>query len=119
MAVDVSVVIAARNEELFVEEAVRSILDQQGLALELVFVDDASTDRTFEIVERLAGEYPNLRAMRNPAPGKARAFNLGISKAEADWVCIFSGDDLMPPGSLAERWRAVKDVVSDKPVIGV
>jgi glycosyltransferase involved in cell wall biosynthesis len=119
MSIVVSVVIAARNEEIYVEEAVRSILTQPGVPMELVFVDDASTDRTLEIVRRLAGEFPNLRVAENPDPGKVRAFNLGIQMAAGEWVCIFSGDDIMPEGSLRARWEAVKDVVSAKPVIGV
>lgn len=119
MPVDVTVVIAARDEEQFVEEAVRSVAQQQGPSVELVFVDDASKDRTFEIVTALTQELPNIRVVRNPKPGKCAAFNYGVSLAQGQFVCIFAGDDIMPEGSLATRWQAVKGVRSDRPVIGL
>lgn len=115
----VSVVVAAKNEEEFVSEAVTSIMGQTGVAHELVFVDDGSTDRTYRIVEEFAARHQNLRLVRNPRRGKVSAFNHGVSLASGEWVCIFAGDDIMPAGSLAERWKAVKDIQSDKPVIGL
>lgn len=120
---DVSVVIAAKNESVHVEEAVQSIISQKGLPfepvfVELVFVDDGSTDDTYAKVDALlAGTHHRL--VRNPTQGKVSAFNYGVSLAEGEWVCIFAGDDIMPEDSLAERWRAVKDVRSDKPVVGL
>lgn len=119
MQPDVSVVVAAKNEELHVQEAVASILAQRDVSFELVFVDDGSTDRTYEIVNEFTGDNSNLRLVRNVAAGKVSAFNYGISLAQGKWVAIFAGDDVMPEGSLAERWRAVKDVKSEQPVIGL
>ena len=116
---DVSVVIAAKNEQTYVAEAIRSILGQTGLTFELVFVDDGSTDSTYEIVAEFSASAPNLRLVRNPAAGKVSAFNYGVSLASGSWTCIFAGDDVMPEGSLAARWNAVKDVHSDKPVVGL
>lgn len=119
MPVDVTVAIAAKNEEKHVAEAVVSVAQQKGLSMELVFVDDSSTDRTFEIVSSLAQKLPNIRLVRNPRRGKASAFNYGVSLAEGRFVAIFAGDDIMPEGSLAARWQAVKDVKSDRPVVGL
>ncbi len=116
---DVSVVIAAKNEARYVAEAVNSILSQTGVAHELVFIDDGSDDATLEIVSKIAGRDANLKILRNPRKGKVSAFNYGVSQARGSWVCIFAGDDIMPAGSLAERWRAVKDVSSPKPVVGL
>lgn len=116
---DVSVVIAAKNESKFVAQAVLSIVQQEGVAHELVFVDDGSTDNTFDIVSEIAKQYPTLRVVRNPKAGKVSAFNYGVSLARGTWTCIFAGDDIMPQGSLAERWRSVKGVTSDKPIVGL
>ncbi len=113
----VSVVIAAKNEQTFVNQAVQSILAQQGVDFELVFVDDGSTDSTPQIVRGISDE--RLRMSPNPGRGKVSAFNHGVAQAQGEWVCIFAGDDIMPPGSLAERWKAVKDVTSDRPVVGL
>jgi glycosyltransferase involved in cell wall biosynthesis len=115
---DVSVVVAAKNEASHVEEAVRSIISQQGLSFELVFVDDGSTDDTYSKVERLL-EGTHHRLVRNPSKGKVSAFNHGVSLAQGEWVCIFAGDDIMPEASLVKRWQAVKDQRSGKPVVGL
>ncbi len=119
MTVDVTVVIAAKDEERYVEEAVRSVALQRGLSVELVFVDDSSTDRTYEIVSSLAGELPNIRIFRNPRRGKSSAFSYGVSLSNGQFVALFAGDDIMPEGSLAARWRAIKDVRSERPIVGL
>lgn len=112
-----SVVIAAKNEEKHVREAVSSILAQEGVDFELVFVDDGSTDDTAAIVSNIDDR--RLRLLSNPMSGKVSAFNYGVAHSTGDWVCIFAGDDVMPAGSLSERWRAVKDVRTSRPVIGL
>lgn len=114
---DVSVVIAAKNEAVYVREAVASILAQEHVDFELVFVDDGSTDNTADIVRSF--DDIRVRLLSNTKAGKVSAFNLGVAEAIGDWVCIFAGDDIMPAGSLAERWLAVKDVESDQPVVGL
>lgn len=116
---DVSVVIAARNEEVHVEEALVSILNQQGISLELIFIDDCSTDATFDIAQKLASVHPNLFVEANPRRGKVVAFNHGVSKARGRWVCLFSGDDIMPQGSLATRVAMVEAADQSLPVVGI
>ena len=115
----VSVVIAARNEEIHVREAIASILGQSDITLELVFVDDNSTDRTHEIVAEIAKGDNRLTLLRNPKSGKVSAFNLGVAQTRGEWVCIFSGDDIMPPGSLAARVAVVDAVQGDRPIAGL
>ena len=117
--IDVSVVIAVKNEEVYVESAVTSVLNQAGLSHEVVVVDDGSTDKTLEILSRLAAAHPRLKLVRNPKAGKCSAFNHGVSLARGRFVCIFAGDDLMPEGSLAARFAMVKDYPPDVPVVGL
>lgn len=116
--VDVSVIIAARNESKYVVDAVRSVLNQEGLVHELVFVDDSSDDDTFEKVATLL-DGTKHRLVCNPGRGKVSAFNFGVSIASGRWVCIFAGDDIMPPGSLAARLATVDRIQSETPVVGL
>lgn len=116
---EVSVVIAAKNESLHVEEAVLSVADQAGVDFELVFVDDGSTDETFAIVEKLAATRPHIRLMRNPKQGKCSAFNFGVAQTHGRFVTIFAGDDIMPPGSLASRYEAIRAWPEGTPVVGL
>lgn len=117
--IDVSVVVAVKNEEKYVSSAVQSILQQEGLSHEVIVVDDGSTDGTFAILTALRARYPQLRVERNPRAGKCSAFNLGISLASGRFTCIFAGDDLMPAGSLAARLAMVSSLPDTDPVVGL
>jgi glycosyltransferase involved in cell wall biosynthesis len=117
--VDVTVVLAVKNEQTHVQSAVLSVADQSGLRLEVIVVDDGSTDATHSIVEGLLSDHPNVRLLRNPGAGKCSAFNYGVRQASGRFVCIFAGDDIMPAGSLAARWEKVKDLPDDRPVVGL
>lgn len=115
----VSVVIAAKDEALHVREAVLSVLAQSGIDFELIFVDDGSKDDTYSIVCELATRDARLKVFQNPAAGKCAAFNYGVSKATGSFVCIFAGDDLMPPGSLSQRFNTVSAYSPNSPVVGL
>lgn len=115
----VSVVVAARNEEHHLEESLLSILGQTGAFLELVFVDDNSTDRTLDIAQLLSQRDSRISVFQNPRQGKCAAFNYGVGQARGRYVCIFAGDDVMPPGSLAKRLEAVFQLPDDRPGVGL
>jgi glycosyltransferase involved in cell wall biosynthesis len=117
--VNVSIVVAARNESKHLVEALESILLQKGVSFELIFVDDNSTDNTLEIAQSLAQLHRQLFVFQNPKQGKCSAFNYGISKANGSFVCIFAGDDIMPEDSLRSRWEAVKELPGGSPVVGL
>jgi len=116
---DVSVVVAVKNEEIYVESAVTSILEQQGLDFEVVVVDDGSNDNTWAILTGLQPLFPNLRLLKNPKAGKCSAFNYGVANATGRFVCVYAGDDLMPAGSLAARFEKVKEYDINEAVVGL
>jgi hypothetical protein len=89
----VSVVMPARNAAPFVGEAVASVLAQTVADLELVVVDDASTDATASIA-RSFGD-PRVRVIDGPARGVAAARNAGIAAAASDWIAFCDADDVL------------------------
>jgi chlorobactene glucosyltransferase len=100
----VSVIIPARNEEANIERVVRSVA-RQSPVLEIIVVDDGSTDRTGEILKQLKREIPILRVLRNetlPAgwTGKTYAAAVGALSASADWLLFTDADTVHAPGSL-------------------
>jgi glycosyltransferase involved in cell wall biosynthesis len=115
----VSVVVAAFNEEKYLHEALASILAQTDVHLEVIFVDDQSTDRTAEIARNFSTADRRLSVHVNPQKGKCSAFNFGISKSRGELVCIFAGDDIMPQGSLAIRADAVSKAIDCAPTMGL
>ena len=100
----VSVIIPARNEELNIERVVRSIAPQRGVR-EIVVVDDASTDRTPEILAGLCDEIPLLRTIRLDLlpegwTGKSHAVAAGAEMATGEWLLFTDADTEHLPGSL-------------------
>lgn len=117
--VQISVVMAVKNESRYINSALTSILAQQGVGFEVVVVDDHSEDDTFEQVTKLAESDDRLRLLRNPRKGKVAAFNTGVERARGRFVCLFAGDDIMPEGSLAARWDVVKDFNDGDQICGL
>jgi glycosyltransferase involved in cell wall biosynthesis len=118
-SVNVTVVIAVKNEQNYIQSALESVLKQEGIEHEVIVVDDGSTDETFSIISGLSLVHPRLKVFRNPRSGKCSAFNWGASLASGRFVCIFAGDDIMPAESLCSRWAAVKELPDDTPGVGL
>ena len=96
-----SVIIPAYNRQRYVGSAVRSLLRQRAdVDLDIIVVDDGSTDGTIEIIESLAREAPEIRPFRQPNKGVAAARNAGLSHLppDAELVSFLDSDDVSPAG---------------------
>ena len=88
----VSVIIPVYNSEKFLEECLNSILTQSYRNIEIIAVDDGSTDTSSGILERYSDKI-NIISQKNQ--GLVSALNLGISKMKGSWFKWFSPDDVM------------------------
>jgi glycosyltransferase involved in cell wall biosynthesis len=98
---DVSVIMPMRNVAPFVREAARSVLEQSFSALELVVVDDGSTDDSRAIVESIGDR--RVRVVEGPRKGFAAAWNTGLREARAPIFIQSDGDDRMTPDRIARQ----------------
>jgi cellulose synthase/poly-beta-1,6-N-acetylglucosamine synthase-like glycosyltransferase len=101
-----SVVIAARNEERNIEHALASVLAQRYGLLEVVVVDDRSTDSTGAILDRMAAANPRLRVVHvTDLPpgwlGKNHALHVGAAEARGEYLLFTDADVVMEPDTLA------------------
>lgn len=96
----ISVVIPLYNKEREVARAVRSVLAQRRQPLELIVVDDGSTDRS--AAEVAAFRDPLVRLIRQPNGGVCAARNRGIAEARGEYVALLDADDEWEPGFLSE-----------------
>ena len=97
----VSVIVPARDAAATVERAVRSALSQTLESIEVIVVDDASRDRTPEIVERLAAADHRVVLLRQAIHGGvSRSRNVGLDHARGRWVAVLDADDWYDPDRL-------------------
>jgi len=120
--IQASVIIPAYNAEQYIEATIASATQQNGCVLEIIVVDDRSTDNTATIVTRIAANDSRVSLLalpRNGGPSVAR--NAGIMAARGDWIALLDADDSFAPGRLAtlialgEEKRA--DMVADNLVL--
>jgi glycosyltransferase involved in cell wall biosynthesis len=98
-----SVVMPNYNHARYLESALRAHLGQSHPPFEVIVVDDASTDGSVAIVERLATEHPRLRLIQLARNGGVNAaINRGLSEARGDCVCFSAADDIVT-GEFAAR----------------
>lgn len=103
----VTVVIPCFNYGHLLPACVASVLEQPGVGLEVLIVDDASTDGSGEVADGLATADPRVRVIRHTRnTGHIATYNDGLGAAQGDYVVLLSADDLLTPGSL-ERATAL------------
>jgi Glycosyl transferase family 2 len=106
----VSVLIACWNAEDSIERAIRSVLDDRSIAVECVVVDDASSDRTAEIVEGLATNDSRIVLVRQPENrGVSAARNRGLELVRGEWLTLLDADDRFVGAGLAALVRVGED----------
>jgi len=93
----VSIVTPSLDQGRFIEEAIRSVVDQDYPRIEHIVVDGGSTDETLEVLER----YPHLRWVSEPDRGQADAVNKGFAMASGEIFGWLNADDYYLPGAVA------------------
>jgi succinoglycan biosynthesis protein ExoO len=100
-APSVSVIIPAYNASAYIERAILSAQQQTGHSLEIIVVDDCSTDNTCDVVRRLQLADDRIilhKTIKNGGPSEAR--NLAIGHAKGRWIAILDADDTWKQGRL-------------------
>lgn len=95
-----SVVVPAYNAERFIERTLRSALNQTYRNLELIVVDDGSTDNTKTIAEAFAARDSRVRIVSVRNGGVAKARNIGIDQASGAFIAFLDADDLWSPNKI-------------------
>ncbi|GAB4083715.1 hypothetical protein GCM10028784_03450 [Myceligenerans cantabricum] len=115
---DLSVIVPVHDVAPWVEDCLTSILSDQHVDHEVIVIDDASADGTWEIVEAVAERDPRVRAVRNPGTGGAQARNHGVELARGAYIAFADGDDLVPRNSYGAMLTAAHEDHADMVVAG-
>ncbi|HIP97869.1 MAG TPA: glycosyltransferase family 2 protein [Aquifex aeolicus] len=103
-----SVVITAFNCKRFIEKSLHSVFSQTYSPKEVIVIDDASTDRTYPLLQRWGKKYPTLRVVRNKQNfERCKSRNLGVKLAKGDFVCFLDCDDLWLERYLEKTFEAI------------
>ena len=107
----VTVLVAAYNAEKYLEACLDSLVNQTLKDIQIVCIDDASTDSTPAILQKYADKDSRIRILRrNENAGQAVARNMGIEVADGDYITMLDADDTMSADALEQ---AVKILDSD------
>lgn len=101
MASLISFLVPVKNESAYVKEAVASVLAVTDVDIELIIVDDGSTDSTCDIVRSFSD--PRVRLFYNSSKGKVAALNRAYREARGDAFILFAGDDILVADAVRER----------------
>ena len=101
----VSVIIPVYNSVQFLKESLESVINQTYPNIEIICVNDGSTDNSLEILQQYSDKISILSQENH---GLASALNLGISKMNGNWLKWFSPDDIMFPNTIEQLVDAVK-----------
>lgn len=102
LMIEASVIIPTFNRRRLLARALESVVAQQGVAFEVLVIDDGSSDGTREMVAR---EFPSVNYFRQENRGPAAARNAGIVKARGKWIAFLDSDDEWLPGKLEAQLR--------------
>lgn len=105
----VSVIMPMYNAERFVDQAVVSVLNQTYTKLELIVINDGSTDRSRLCVQRFSD--PRIFIYDQGNRGVSAARNVGLSVMKGDFFCFLDADDFLPLDSIRSRLSLFKDDV--------
>lgn len=109
----ISVIVPVHNGEAYLEKCIESIVLQDYKALEILVVNDGSTDATAEICNRLCRQYENLQVIELPDLGVSMARNRGLEQARGDYITFVDADDRIRPGMLRRLYEMLQETKSD------
>ena len=109
----VSVIVPAYNIAPFIERCVNSLLSQTYSDLEILLVDDGSTDATPALCDRFAGEDQRIRVFHKTNGGVSSARNLALDYCQGEYISIIDGDDWVEPTLYEDAVRAMRETDTD------
>lgn len=105
----ITVIVPVYNIEKYLERCVESIRNQTYTNLEILLVDDGSTDKSGEMCDAFAKEDDRIRAIHKENGGSSSARNLGITQAKGEYLGFVDSDDYISPNMYELLWAAMKE----------
>lgn len=110
---DISIIIPVYNTEKYLKRCIDSIISQQNVTMEIILVDDGSTDTSPQICDEYTDKCENILVLHIANSGPATAKNEGMRIARGDYIALTDSDDAMKPDMLGEMLRAAHEHKAD------
>jgi teichuronic acid biosynthesis glycosyltransferase TuaG len=101
----ISVIIPTFNSAKYISETIRSVQAQDWHELEIIIMDDGSSDNTLSLVRNLAKEDSRIKVYQQENGKPAKARNNAVRKAKGDWIAFLDSDDIWLPGKLRLQYQ--------------
>lgn len=93
----ISVIVPCYNQGIYLKETIQSALASSYRPIEILIINDGSTDHSLEIAKELEAQYPEVRVLDQVNAGVTKARNAGIAAAHGEYLLPLDGDDLISP----------------------
>lgn len=97
----ISVIIPCYNASKYITDTIYSILKQQGVTIEIIIIDDGSTDHSAQLIKEITDHRISYHFQENQGVSAAR--NKGFSYSKGEYIIFFDADDIMPPNFILSR----------------
>lgn len=109
----ISVLIPVYNKEAYIRSSLRSVLDQSYRDIEVIVVNDGSTDRSLAIAQQMAQIDDRIRLIDIPNSGVSHARNVALAHARGEWIQFLDADDLLAEGYLQQAMQVLEEHPAD------
>ncbi len=110
---DISVIIPLLNEEESLSELhrwIKEVMDKEGFTYEIIFIDDGSTDKSWDIIKELSERFPQVKGIKfRRNYGKSQALNAGFKKAKGDVLITMDADLQDNPEEIPALYKMIKE----------
>ena len=110
---DISVIVPVYNVEEFLHECVDSLLKQDNIRLDIILIDDGSTDSSGTIADRYVKQDSRIKVIHQNNRGLSAARNTGLELAQGEYIAFVDSDDLIKEDSLSVLFKAATDCRAD------
>jgi glycosyltransferase involved in cell wall biosynthesis len=105
----ISIIIPAYNVEDYIEECIHSAFAQTHKPIEVICIDNNSTDNTWQKLKQLQETYPSLLIEKELKPGAPAARNKGLALSNGEWIQFLDADDLLLPEKIEHQMHLIKN----------
>lgn len=109
MEIEVSVIVLVYNTELYLENCLDSLIRQDFESMEVLLIDDGSTDSSGEICRKYENRCGKFKYFRKENGGMADARNYGIRRATGNWIAFVDSDDYVEENYVRELWQCAQN----------